>query len=500
MELVMKHRRMLIILLLVVLMFIGLVVYASPYTRGTDQFWYVSDVESLIEGRGNSSNCYYPIPLMNNDSHDGAQFLHHTPILYMVSAFAVFVGSHHGWIFYNLLNAMLLPFACYLLLRDHIPRQFAIFGALLILIMPVVFWQTSNSLQEITFANLVAWLSVVGQRTENRPIVTIIISLLLILFHPIFVVISVMLLLRLAVVVRWDLLVKVIAIPVLMVCAYSIYRIKPLLMPTQGGFSLIEMLMQGSIRGNMQNYYILLPDTLDLSYVFEKMVNSLAQLVSISSTQIFYTPAVIVLLIAMYGLLAGYRPWKEPMSMIYIGAVIAWGMIILIHQNQFRYVLYFLPVAFVMAFIVIHRIMSRSLERINRWKTVILLALLLFIAVDVVVAMYLRTDALNDKQSITHARMILQPWQDRTRILYYSSDEVLRFCYALRPRPVLTAVVHDDAPNPDELSSRFKPELILIPTEKATVLNQLHSQVVDTVLVFPDSDSLLVAIPEQAEP
>ncbi|MCK5848521.1 MAG: hypothetical protein KAH01_04930, partial [Caldisericia bacterium] len=69
----MKHKKLkyfsreyikennLILIVFVVLLFIGFVVYAATGPRMHDQYWYLADVESLINGLGVQTNNIFPI-------------------------------------------------------------------------------------------------------------------------------------------------------------------------------------------------------------------------------------------------------------------------------------------------------------------------------------------------------------------------------------------------------------------------------------------------------
>ena len=51
-----RQRSAAFLALTVVLMFLGLAWFGASGVRGSDQYWYVADVESLIDGRGVQTN------------------------------------------------------------------------------------------------------------------------------------------------------------------------------------------------------------------------------------------------------------------------------------------------------------------------------------------------------------------------------------------------------------------------------------------------------------
>jgi 4-amino-4-deoxy-L-arabinose transferase-like glycosyltransferase len=133
--------------------FIGLVVYASPAYRGTDQYWYVEDVTTILRGAAPVTHETYPFEY--DDAAFGTKegFVHNGPALYVWAGAARALGSVHGGILaVNTVCALLTALFVYLASLRLAPRREAALFALLVLFLPVAFWNASQDLGE-TFAS-----------------------------------------------------------------------------------------------------------------------------------------------------------------------------------------------------------------------------------------------------------------------------------------------------------------------------------------------------------
>ncbi len=92
-----------ILLLAVSLLYACAIFYFSPYTRGSDQFWYVGDVERLVQGDGlNKTNNIFPASAPNDSLQQPRTWVQNRPVLYVAAVADYLIeNSHFSWLFIN---------------------------------------------------------------------------------------------------------------------------------------------------------------------------------------------------------------------------------------------------------------------------------------------------------------------------------------------------------------------------------------------------------------
>jgi 4-amino-4-deoxy-L-arabinose transferase-like glycosyltransferase len=147
-------------LFLLVLMWVGLVVWASPVFRGSDQTWYVEDVHTIVAGAPAQTHEVYPFSLIGPDRRfDTARpFVHNVPVLWVWAGAAKAAGGdpHTGILLVNMLSCLGAAVFVYLASRRFVPRHVALAAVVAMLYMPVFFWIAGQDLAEPLSALLVA--------------------------------------------------------------------------------------------------------------------------------------------------------------------------------------------------------------------------------------------------------------------------------------------------------------------------------------------------------
>ncbi len=153
-------------LLALTALWIGLVIWASPTFRGSDQYWYVEDVRTVMQG-GTSTHELYPFSFIGTDARfqDGRGFIHDVPVLWVWAGAAKVLGGdpHSGIIAVNLLSMLGAAAFVYLTARRFLSRLGAASVAVLFLYVPTVFFITSQDMAEPFSALFIAaalWLTV----------------------------------------------------------------------------------------------------------------------------------------------------------------------------------------------------------------------------------------------------------------------------------------------------------------------------------------------------
>lgn len=140
-----RERWPALVFALALLLLFACVLASSGYTRGTDQFWYVADVESLVRGQHVTNNIYpanlaMPGPLPRS-------FVHNNITLYLVVPLATLLGGHWGWLATNLVCTVGSALLVFMSLRQVSVRVAALVASLFLL-LPLTVWLTCTELSE----------------------------------------------------------------------------------------------------------------------------------------------------------------------------------------------------------------------------------------------------------------------------------------------------------------------------------------------------------------
>lgn len=146
---------------------IALVWFAAGGLRGSDQFWYCADVESILQGRF-TTNHVYPVNLWKNDPIP-PPFIHNILNLYLVVPFAGLTGSgYSGWILANLTASLLTAYLLWRLLRKLGDERAAAIGATAFLLLPQTVWLTGQASAEATTTFVMTGALYVWTKAEGR--------------------------------------------------------------------------------------------------------------------------------------------------------------------------------------------------------------------------------------------------------------------------------------------------------------------------------------------
>jgi hypothetical protein len=127
---------------------------AGDGPRGSDQFWYVADVDRLVHGQDDTNQIYpntVPIPGTSR-----ARFVHNLVNLHLVVPFARVFGAFHGWLVANLVAVLAAGALLAFVVARHAGRRAGVFAFALFLSLPLTVWLTTQPLAEATTAPFVA--------------------------------------------------------------------------------------------------------------------------------------------------------------------------------------------------------------------------------------------------------------------------------------------------------------------------------------------------------
>lgn len=142
-------------------MFLALVAWGANGVRGTDQYWYLADVNSLISNNTETTNIYYAGNLLRNtltspETNTQNYFLHNGPSIHLVAALGKHVGEYRAWIVIGIFCHLLVALCILIVTGKYTTTENALLTSSLYIVSPIAYWQTINILQEQFFAGIMA--------------------------------------------------------------------------------------------------------------------------------------------------------------------------------------------------------------------------------------------------------------------------------------------------------------------------------------------------------
>lgn len=151
--------------------FAALAVYASPHFRGSDQYWFVEDVTTLVAGRPAVTHETYPFSLIGVDRRfdDVRPFIHNGPGLHVWAVLSRLLGDvHAGILAGNIAFSLLAAAFVWATARRLTSPAGAVAAAAVFLFVPVGFWITSQDMSEPFSVMLVALALLLVVRFPDR--------------------------------------------------------------------------------------------------------------------------------------------------------------------------------------------------------------------------------------------------------------------------------------------------------------------------------------------
>ena len=141
---------------------------ASGGVRGSDQYWYLADVETLARDRVIGSTTVFPVGLLGDHGTLPPPFIHNVLSIYLAALPALVVGPLGGWIVLNLVATLATSFLIYRAARVVASVWAAALCAVLYPLLPVTVWQTAQPLAEASTSlfGALAFYLVTGARVS----------------------------------------------------------------------------------------------------------------------------------------------------------------------------------------------------------------------------------------------------------------------------------------------------------------------------------------------
>jgi len=451
-----------------------LVLYATPANRGTDQFWYQSEVETLLAKQPPLSNIFYAgVYWRTHPQPSDNYFTHFTLVHYLVLPLSRMLGAHRGWIVSGLLVTLLGAICIARVVRQYTQSErFAIGAFCFFLFLPLTLWQAGNMLQESFVASWVAVVLYLYSLAFRRPAASWALGVAAALgvwVHPLFKVLVLLLPLYLAKRINnRSMLARIGPVAVAYGLGGGCLLLQPALFPNVGPQSL-SAIIQASVPGGLPLAWYMAydPEPLTFQFVTAKLLVALGGQVSMSVQGLsIYWPFNLMAMASVLLLVRVRMKEVRAVALLAILHLVLYGSIVVLHQNQQRYSLIATPPVMACAVIFLHRGAARISAR---WRRVgggaIVVVFLGFLATDAAAVCKMRTSSV----SATNDILVLQSWSapipQSDRMLYIMTGGTFQYQlvgYAVYPRSIMV-LVEEQIPDSRtrEVIDSFQPKWLI---------------------------------------
>ncbi len=451
------------------LVFLVLVLYGASGPRGTDQFWYLGDTITLLDGEPPLTNTIFPGPLLRGQvSIDEPYFAHHTIVLYLVLPFAKCLGVYAGWLAFNIAAALTVATLVAITMHRLASPSAAVLAYGTFLLLPLIVWQTANVLQELALCLLTALLAVLyvfAAQSPLRWILLLVISSLAVLANPLFLAVALALPVLFLIQLRRGLKPGYVVVALLALGASLFFQaMKSHWFPSSFQPSLTAVIVSAIPGGgNMEWHHRVEPPVVTIGLLARKVFHALQSQLGLSGTAAFYWPADLMLLgSALLVLRRRSDPRIGRLLAATAGFVTLFTAMVCCHQNQFRYLAIITPTTLLCTAVFADRACTSARSR--RWLAcAVAAALLSFAAADAALAARARSQGRRAAAAIADIRRETGNLADDLPVIIEaeSSGEPLMLAYALRPRKCLLLMQGYLPPETNaQLLDRFRPRLI----------------------------------------
>ncbi|OED36857.1 hypothetical protein AB833_25970 [Chromatiales bacterium (ex Bugula neritina AB1)] len=441
-----------------------LIVHSASGVRGTDQYWYLADVEQLASNQPPITNLVYPGKILrDNDGVSPNYFMHNGPMLHFAALLSRVTSPYAAWISINLACHLLVALCIFAVTNVYTSKEFPYLLTSLYLLSPIAIWQTLNLLQEQFYAGILA-LCFMGYtyRKYTTAHCTLVAALTIgIASHPLFGVLAFCYLIYFFITSFISKKPNKFLASILLTALFtSASLITPVLFPSSFQSDL-SAIITSSIPGktNMMWHYSNANIPVSADLLLDKLLYVLKnQLFSLRNSPLYlYTN--IASLACLY--LVIYR--RRNYSTILIPcclALAAYAAIVVLMQLQPRYQQIVAPASFITIGLLAHSLGHRVPRHFYRLGTVALL--IATTAVSVILAREARQQGVSEKIALDTLRNKLSSIPDDANVVIVDTKHELKLSYALRPRKVMAVRTEFlNAESTEFALSVFEPEFLI---------------------------------------
>jgi hypothetical protein len=459
----------------VTIIFVSLILLAASDLRGSDQYWYVADVETLLKG-GNTTNEIYSAQIMSAEAHIPCPFMHNVLNLYLVLPAVKIFGVFKGWIVTNLLASVLTASLIALLVATVANKWAAVLAYTVYLLLPLTVWQSAQPLAEATIAPFVALgVLIYVLAGTNKKLWGLMVILACAAYYcrasflPILFVIPVAYLFQSRPVGIKNILS---ALGFLGVVIFAVIIGKIIFV--QGMPTSFHKMINNAIPGvtrNMHFLFSLSPRPIVLREIWLKATAHLSyQLFPHSwKLQIFYFPFNLLAILSVYLYFTKKSKMEVRVAHCAIALLLLHIATIIIHQNQFRYLLVITPAVLAGSVMVLSKV---KLFQSRRMLLILILGAVVFLTTsNIALVTKLRQDGFSEERLRTALHSMLDDVipEDESLIVdaSYRYNQVLS--YVLRPRIVILVESGYKYEEYQTIRERGKAKWLLCPLESPLV-------------------------------
>jgi|GEM_PF-4688855 len=513
-----------------VLLALVLVVYAAEGPRGTDQYWYIADVQTLAAGREPLSNTWFPMGLLRAEADAttySAPFYHNGPLLHLAAALErrLPIGTYAIWLTINALCLLITVWVVWQWLRRRVGLEVAGWTAAFAAIAPVTYWQIANVLRETWFgalsASAIALFFFVPPRRRVLAEPALAFTLALgALAHPMFLILLVLLIgVRAYQWLRRRSAARLATILPGLIAVLVVRSVAERWFPSSFQPDLTSIIVSAIPRGtNMAWHFSDVQATLDARFLTTKLVEALRQQFVRPSSALIYLPVNAALLawVALM-IVAAQRAWRErtgpapsghsaiddpqtraidtdqrgvpPLfTLMVLGTFLGlYTAIVWLQQNHMRFQQLIAPASFILIGHAMHAFVPR---RALVWLMTPLLVVCLI--VSTLMARQLLAESVTEARDRDAVAAALPELGAQDRVLFVDHKRHDPLSFLLRPTPALfirSSLISDASAR--EAIARFDPS-VLVTREPALPYGlegfertrTLHTDSFDTLVVW----------------
>jgi len=445
---------------------IALITIAASGVRGTDQYQYIADVESIKQNLSQETNLYFPAKIIREKNNPTPNFFNHNgPYLHLVAMFKQF-STYKTWITLNFLCHLLVAFVIWIGSLRYSDKFVATCVTATYLLSPIAFWQTANVLQETYFSAITALFTLFWLFKQN-PLARIGLPLIVFLgvfSHPLFLALSG----AIAIYIGKELFTSRVKTDlVLLVCVlvsvFAANWFSPIFFPTQFQPDL-KSIITSAIPGvsNMLWHYSVAQPELTFNLFAAKAIAAAKMHFFKPSFSFFY----IFTNLAFTGILV--LLWKKRHSKdFFMPVLLVFGLyvaIIVLQQNHARYQQIISPVTFIVL------AATAALIKRKHVKLFTLALLAMSLTVDIMLCTRLRQQSVTQAEDVAQLAINTAALVDKTNIVAIDVSPHGPLAYALRPHNVLSIrTQHLKKSHIQEAIENFKPEYLILKSDSSQI-------------------------------
>jgi hypothetical protein len=362
--------------------------------RGTDQYWYLADTQTLAAGEAPTTNTVFPgVVLRNQNGFEETYFAHNGPVLHINALLAKSLGPFVAWKYSNIVFLLLAAVFTGLTVGRLAGTQWGYAACIVYMVTPINLWLAGNVLQETFFAFLSAviiYLIVVGDKAAMPRAFLLPLLVVGCASHPLFLVVGLCFSIYSAVVNRTFAYAIMVLLVVVLTTALKGYVFPSSFPPS------MRDLVASSVPGVSNTIWLMSNVVPQIDVAF--MVNKLGHALSVQFLPSSLTPIYLVSNLGLIGFIClAFRFSKRMRPVMFCAAVwmLAYAAMVVLMQNQMRYQLLIIPASVICCVLWLSQWSRQRLAVIG-----LIVLVTAYIPVDYLMLTRIQTESLSERQAL----------------------------------------------------------------------------------------------------